>query len=79
MAEERQPEMETPSQFQLGKLNGQDVYEATIQDFQHHLAASDFTSVELVEFCLERVQKVGRQVHLIMITASYKQWENAGT
>ena len=59
MARNNQLKEELSPQFQLGKLNGQEVYEATIDELQHHLSNRNFTSVEYVGFCLDRVRKVG--------------------
>lgn len=59
MARKHQLREELSPQFWPGKLNGQEVYEATIDDLQHHLSNRNFTSVEYVGFCLDRVRKVG--------------------
>ncbi|KAF2180472.1 amidase [Zopfia rhizophila CBS 207.26] len=46
-----------PSVFRLDKLKGHDVYEINIIDLQTHFRKGDFSSVDYVQFCLDRIQK----------------------
>ena len=47
-----------PKIFCLESLNGVDVSEITISRLQQHLSDCDFTSLELVDSCFQRVRNV---------------------
>jgi hypothetical protein len=48
-----------PMDFRVGSLHGHDLHEVTIGELSAHLSEGSFTSVEYVEFCLERIRRVG--------------------
>lgn len=54
----RPSQAEVPEDFRVGTLNGVNIYEITIGETQQHLRNHLFTSVDLVNFCLQRVQCV---------------------
>ena len=47
-----------PGIFQLPLLQSLDLYEVTVRELQQHFANDDLTSVEYVEYCLQRIQNV---------------------
>ena len=49
---------EVPAVFRMETLNGCDVYEITIKNLQDFYRMRNFTCVEYVQYCLNRLQKV---------------------
>jgi hypothetical protein len=51
--------MEDPKEiFALKPLNGVDMEEITVAEIQHHLTTGSFTSSELTEWTLNRIEQV---------------------
>lgn len=44
--------------FALKPLNGVDMEEITVADIQHHLSSGRFSSLELTEWTLSRIEQV---------------------
>ena len=47
-----------PDAFQMESLEGLDLYEVTIGEIQHYLSNGSMTSVEYVDYCLDRIRRV---------------------
>lgn len=52
-------EQEVPDVFVTDKLNGCQIYEATVEQLQQYITKGNFSSEEYVRFCLERIRGVG--------------------
>lgn len=48
-----------PNVFKLSKCNGLSLFEATVDELQHHFSSGSLTSAQYVTFCLENIRKVG--------------------
>lgn len=62
----QQPDM--PSIFHLPKLNGQDLFEISVDDLQHCFSSGIFSSEEYIQFCLDRIQAVNPYLEAIIET-----------
>lgn len=49
---------ELPDVFRLPSCNGHNLYEITVDELQHLFSSGALTSVQYVQFCLDRVQRV---------------------
>jgi hypothetical protein len=49
---------EMPEVFRLPSCSGHNLYEISVDELQHLFTTGDLTSVQYVQFCLDRVQRV---------------------
>ena len=55
-----------PAVFGLEELNGLNLYEITVAMLQGYLSDGQFTSLEYVQFCLERIRRVNPHLECII-------------
>ena len=55
-----------PHLFRLEKLKGLDLYESSVEEIQKCLSEGLFTSVDYVEFCLNRIHTVNPYLECII-------------
>lgn len=57
-----------PPVFHLPKLNGHDLFEVSVDELQHLLSSQAFTSEELTQQCLDRIQAVNPYLEAVIET-----------
>lgn len=55
-----------PHLFRLEELKGLDLYESSVEEIQQRLSEGHFTSVDYVEFCLQRIHNVNPYLECII-------------
>ena len=62
----RASQQNVPHLFRLQELKGLDLYEKSVEDIQRHLSEDHFTSVDYVDFCLQRIHDVNPYLECII-------------
>ena len=66
MKESARPQGAIPAVFRLEPLNSVDLFEASIPDLQRHLQEGKFTSVEYIQYCLERIRQTNPYLEAVI-------------
>ncbi|KAK4934876.1 hypothetical protein LTR10_023972 [Elasticomyces elasticus] len=59
---------EMPEVFRLPSFKGHNLYEITVDELQHLFSSGALTSVQYVQFCLDRVQRVNPYLECVIET-----------
>lgn len=59
-------QQDIPHLFRLEELKGLDLYESSVEEIQQRLSEGRFTSVDYVEFCLQRIHNVNPYLECII-------------
>ena len=59
-------QQDIPHLFRLEELKGLDLYESSVEEIQQWLSEGHFTSVDYVEFCLQRIHNVNPYLECII-------------
>lgn len=59
-------QQDVPEIFRLEELNGLNLYEVSIAELQEYFSKGQLTSVEYVNFCLDRVRKVNPYLECVI-------------
>jgi hypothetical protein len=64
----RPPKITCLLSFRLSELKGLDLFEITIEELQRNYQHGSFTSVDYIQFCLDRIQKIDPYLEAIIET-----------